>query len=305
MAVSLKQYENFLKKKRKTNGDVLLPSTIEKYCDWIEKHLNALNSCKDNKALIEYMNAQIQQSNSNVLTAAFVSYAQLNEFTPAELSEIKHCKVAASALTSQRFLQSKVLSRGELKRVMNEEKDVFDRAIISCLYDTACRRSELLNIKFGDISFKNPKNASHKKDIDSGIYAEIQVMGKGKKARTVYLGATSAKLLVMLNDKFAFQKTDKVFLIKQDDGTPYSYQQHELYKKIIGIGKEVLGRHIHPHCFRHTKATHMADTGADMLDIAAYLGHANPSTSAIYIEISAHRGKQAFSKFTKDIMGEA
>lgn len=304
MEISLKQYENFLKKKRKTNGDILLPSTIEKYCDWINKYLISLNACADNKAIIEYMNVNIQKANSNVVTAAFTNFAQLKGFSQSELAEIKHCKVAASALTSHRFLQSKVLSRGELKRLMHEMDNIFDKAIVCSLYDTACRRSELMSIKFGDINFKNPKNISHKKDIDSGICAEIQIMGKGKKARTVYLGATSAKLVVMLHEKFGYQKTDKVFLLKQDDGMPYIYQTHELYKKIIGIGKVVLGRHIHPHCFRHTKATHMADTGADMLDIAAYLGHSNPSTSAIYIEISAFRGKQAFAKFTKDIMGE-
>lgn len=305
MVATLKQYESYLKRKRKPNGDDLLPSTIERYTDWIEKHINSLNSFKDHEKLIQYMNAEIKKSNSNVLTAAFVNFLQMQNIPEARINEIKHCKSGATALSSHRFLQSKVLSRGELKRIMNELDDVFKKAIISCLYDTACRRAELLSIKFGDINFKNPELKTHKKDIEAGIYAEVQILGKGSKARTVYLGKTSVMHIIALHNKFGYTKTDKIFVLKQDDGTPYKLQENQLYKEITDIGDSVLGRHIHPHCFRHTKATHMADAGADMLDIAAYLGHSNPSTSSIYIEISAWRGHQAFSKYSKDILGES
>lgn len=301
MDVDVEKYTKFLQAKKKPNGDKLLPSTIERYSEWIERYIGELKSHKNIDELIKFMNSTIKSAGSNVLTAAYMNYLSMMKVPSDKVKGIEPCKSGASALTSQRFLQSKVLSRGELRRILNETQDSKTKAIVSALYDTACRRSELLNMKFGDVEFKNPSNPNQKKDIESGIWAEVSVLGKGHKKRKVYLGKTTVMLLTKIHAQDPYKKVDKLFLMESDDGKVYSYQEHELWKVVRRLGKNILDRNIHPHCFRHTKATHLADSGADLLDIAAYLGHANPQTAAIYIEISAYRGKQAFMKYSQDI----
>jgi integrase len=295
-------FEQFLDAKRKVNGDTLLPSTIERYVDWLSKHEAKLDGMKDLDELLEYMNEQIKKAGNNVITAAFVNYLLYRGFSENDTKRLEHAKGGITALKSHRFLQSKVLSRGELRRIFNELTVLHQKLTISALYDTACRRHELLGIKFGDIEFKDPSNIHHEKEIEAGIWAEVNILGKGKKTRKVFLSKTTVELLAEYHKTMHFAKQDKVFILFSPSGMEYSYQEHELYKMIVDVGQTILVRHIHPHCFRHTKATHMADRGADVLDIAAYLGHSNPATSAIYIEISAFRAKQAYMKYAQDIV---
>ncbi len=299
---TIKDYENFLLHKNKPNGDKLLPSTIERYCEWIDRYLKDLNSLSTTEEYIAFMNKHVAEVKSNVLTSAFINYLLMLNVPEFEHAKLQHASSRAHALKSHRFLQSKVLSRGELRRIFNEVDNTEDQLIFSMLYDTACRRAELMSIKFGDIEFKDPRSERHKDDILHGVWAEAHIIGKGKKGRKVYLGQTSVMLINKIHESRQYKKADKLIELKSPEGLVYATQEHELYKKIVKIGEELLDRHIHPHALRHTKATHMADNGADILDIAAYLGHSHPSTAAIYIEISAFRGKQAFVKYSQDIL---
>jgi len=54
---------------------------------------------------------------------------------------------------------------------------------------------------------------------------------------------------------------------------------------------------ISPHCIRHSCATHMADSGADIRIIQELLGHSSPATTAIYISVSIRRLKDAHTLF--------
>lgn len=300
---SVEGYEKYLRKFRKAkNNDTLVESTIERYSFFINKNLEELIVQKSVDNLLSLMNEKIKEQGGTIIYASFWHYLQYLGYDDERiLKQLITSKKGNSALRSKRFLQSKVLSRGELRRLYNETTDEQMKLIISILYDTACRRQELMGIKFSDIEFRNSKS----EDIKRGIYASVGILGKGRKAREVYLGRTSVKLIHQQTGG-KFQMGDYLLKFYKNDKQSLEFkdQEHELYKRLVKHCQTILKRHIHPHCFRHTRLTHMADLGADILDIAAYAGHESPITTQIYVQISTYRGKQAFSKYTKDIIDD-
>lgn len=223
------------------------------------------------------------------------------EYPVGSISRIKAPIVRAKAVNSKRFLQSRIISRQELSRLFKEITDPTLNLAIRVLYDTACRRAELLSILWKDIHWKSPKKPADAEYITQGIYAEIRIRGKGNKIRTVYLGKETARLIRVAHLNNPWEKEEPLiqFMSKVTD-EPVKEQAGKLYKSIVKEVDRVLSRHVSPHGFRHTRATHMADMGADILSIAAYLGHENISTTKIYVEISSHRARQAFAMYTKE-----
>lgn len=189
-----------------------------------------------------------------------------------------------------REIKSKVLSVPEVNRLM-KESDEETRLILSFLYDTACRRKELLDIHYGDISFRDTNTAKK-------IWADVHIVaGKGGKSRIVYLKKDTTMLLRKLRPQM--NPKQKVFVFYKPDGkTPYVNQAHQLYLAVKDAGEKILNRHVHPHCWRHTRLTHLANQGADVLGISRYAGHKDIKTSQIYIDYSTYISEKTFEQYS-------
>ena len=301
----MQEFETFLKKVRKKNGDKLLPITIEKYVYFVSSYEKKFLPLIDNhEELINLMNKIVSQRPSLVIYSAFRMFLIFVGVDKKGdlIRKLRTPEKTPNAFTSKRFLQSKVLSRIELRRLFLEVDDE-TKLIFSLLYDTACRREELLKIKYSDITFINDEE-----DNKNNIFGEIKVVGKGAKSRIVYFGKVTYNLLMKLRPDIMQEeaKNKKLFVFYKDKKKqiPYKKQDDYLYNLIKKKAKEILGRHITPHCFRHTKLTHLADEGADILGISRYAGHENISTSMIYVEISNRVGKLTFKNFSKNIVDE-
>jgi len=297
---NLKDFVLFLKKYHKKNGDKILSSTIELYTFYLNKYIKDLEMLKkDEDSLLEFMNNILEKQSSNTLFSVFRKYLLYIGFEDTSKVYVKLKKPIrrANFVSSQRFLQSKLLSIQEVKRLLIETKELKNRVIISFLFDTACRRSELLNIKWRDILFyKEPNN---------NIYGEVSVLGKGKKSRKVFFGRTTYRLLTKWKEETLHGSEDD-FLIRfyhdREEKKLYKYQSDALYKLIKHLGISILGREIHPHMFRHSKSQQLANDGADMLGISSYLGHSNITTTQVYVKNSGVIGKKAFSEHSRDVL---
>lgn len=150
-----------------------------------------------------------------------------------------------------------------------------DRAILELLYACGLRASELTGVNIGDIDFRE---------------ALILVRGKGKTERLVPFGShCHAALKAYLEERCsqpAAQSVEAglpVFLNARGSRlTTRSVQA--LVEKHLRSAR--LNQKISPHGLRHSFATHLLNSGADLRSIQELLGHKNLSTTQRYTHLS-------------------
>ncbi len=185
---------------------------------------------------------------------------------------IRFKRLSTSSVTDEEKLANSVLTKKELFFLVDNVKNYRDNLIIRFLYDTAARISEMTNLKLKDI------------DLETG---EVQLLGKGRKPRTVYFQKKTSELLKEhLDENKITNPNDLVFKIK-----PVS-----VWYNLKKYGKDYLSRDLHPHMFRHSRLQHMADEGVDSFAIKSYAGHSDISTTQIYVKNSKFQRKLAFDK---------
>ena len=159
-----------------------------------------------------------------------------------------------------------------------------DRTMLEMLYATGLRVSELVNLKFEQISFRQ------------GV---VRIIGKGNKERLVPVGEEA---MSWLEDYMAqARKTllgerqcDYLFVTNRADSMTRQAFWHIIkrHAKKAGIKKE-----LSPHTLRHAFATHLLNHGADLRVVQLLLGHADLSTTQIYTHIARERLKELHSKY--------
>jgi len=193
----------------------------------------------------------------------------------------------------------KVLNDNQLELLfsvqnLNKKSGMRDRAILEVLFSTGLRVSELVKLNIDGIN------------LESG---EFTVIGKGRKARVVYLSESARKwvkqYLATRSDGFKplFLRYSGKKMTEQDfDGdslrlTVRSVQR--LVKKYAmrsGISVDAT-----PHTLRHSFATGLLREGADLRSVQELLGHASVSTTQIYTHITNKQLRDVHKKFHKDI----
>jgi integrase/recombinase XerC len=162
-----------------------------------------------------------------------------------------------------------------------------DRAILELLYATGVRVSELVQLDLRDVDFKNKL---------------LRVFGKRRKERIVPFGDPAARALqdyLDIRGRFlmnaAVSKRDAQPLILNYQGTRMTARSvGRLVEKYIRL---CAGIHdISPHALRHSFATHLLDSGADLRDIQELLGHARLSTTQIYTHVSMEKLIEVYDK---------
>lgn len=158
-----------------------------------------------------------------------------------------------------------------------------NRLILELLYATGMRVGELVNIKLSDI------------DLSNRI---IKVVGKGNKMRQVIYGKYCQEIMdLYLKDAYLKilkdKKTDYLIINNRGD-----HLSERAIRYIINdiINKTSLKKHVSPHTLRHTFATHMLESGADLLIVQELLGHESLSTTQIYTHVTNERLRNIYLK---------
>lgn len=148
-----------------------------------------------------------------------------------------------------------------------------NKAIIETMFSCGLRVSELVNLKFADISYPDEF---------------IRVLGKGNKERLVPIGSVALKAIALYKDTVRSHitpitgHTDTVFLNARGKGLSrvmIFYIINDLALK-AGIKKS-----ISPHTMRHSFATCLVEAGADLRAVQQMLGHESITTTEIYTHI--------------------
>ena len=138
-------------------------------------------------------------------------------------------------------------------------------ALVDFLYRTGCRVSEVVHLDISDIDFDK---------------RECIVLGKGSKERKVYLTEVAAMHL----REYLNGRTDTCEALFVGRGRRLG--KNGMESAIRTLGKRAGGSKAHPHRYRRTLATNLADRGMTLQDVAAILGHADLKTTQVYCYVS-------------------
>ncbi len=164
---------------------------------------------------------------------------------------------------------------------LNTELGKRDRAILEFLYATGVRVGELVGVSMKDIDFREKL---------------VRVTGKRRKQRILPFGEPSLQALMLY-----LTESRPVFLNncppgdRDETAVFLNYQGTRITTRSVGrmVDKYIkLCADIHsisPHSLRHSFATHLLDSGADLRDIQELLGHARLSTTQIYTHVSMEK----------------
>ncbi len=160
-----------------------------------------------------------------------------------------------------------------------------NKAMLETIYSCGLRVSELVNLKISNLFFND---------------GFIKVIGKGDKERLVPIGTVAIKQINIYRDEIrchlAIKKDQENFLFLNRRGAKLSRVMVFTIIKQLAF-KIGLKKHISPHTFRHSFATHLIEGGADLRAVQEMLGHESITTTEIYTHLDRDFLRQAIIQF--------
>jgi len=162
-----------------------------------------------------------------------------------------------------------VLTRDEIITLLKKITNVKHRAMISLLYSSGLRVSEVTNLRVGDVS------------LDSLTLKVKQ--GKGRKDRITVFSRDLVEMLAECMDG----KNAADYLFESS----YSGREKLNTRTVQAVFKKALEKSgikkdASCHDLRHSFASHLLETGTDLRYIQLLLGHKNISTTTIYTRVT-------------------
>lgn len=155
-----------------------------------------------------------------------------------------------------------------------------DKLILTLLYSSGLRVSELVNLIVKDIDFEE---------------RTILIRGKGDKDRVVLFDKDTKEMIRKYLD---LRTIDSKYLFTNKSGnnltTRYIQIMIKKYGEKAGIKKKVT-----PHVLRHSYATHLLKNGVDIRVIQQLLGHSSLSTTQIYTSVDMDTIKTVYDEARK------
>lgn len=158
-------------------------------------------------------------------------------------------------------------------------------AILELLYSSGLRVGELVSLRRGDLS---PEEGT------------VRVTGKGRKTRVVPVGEPAIRAVRGYLDACPFSgpvdpdgEEDPLFRNARGGALSARSVARILARSIEAAGS---GRHLSPHGIRHSFATHLLESGADLRAIQEMLGHASLSTTQRYARVNISHLVRAYEE---------
>ncbi len=177
-----------------------------------------------------------------------------------------------------------VMSREEVKRLINATRILKHKVLIGLLYGCGLRCFEARNVTLSDIDFDRKMLFVNK--------------GKGKKDRYVPL---SDHLINWLQEYIVSENPKEWLFNGRPQGTAGGdfqsrYSQKGVQWVIRQCAKKAkIIKNISVHTLRHTFATHLLEDGLDIISIKNLLGHSRVETTLIYLHVAQYERIRPFS----------
>lgn len=176
-------------------------------------------------------------------------------------------------------LAERILPEADLHRILSLEPHPRNRAILTLLYASGVRVSELCALRWLDLQ-------------PNGEGGQITVFGKGGVTRAIQIPGSVWKLLNGLRKDA--ETGDPVFLsrkVKNGGQLRPLAVLRVVRQAALRAGIELL---VSPHWFRHAHASHALDRGAPLHLVQATLGHAGVATTGRYLHARPNDSSSRF-----------
>ncbi len=164
-----------------------------------------------------------------------------------------------------------------------------DKAILETLFSTGLRVSELVKLNRDSINLKRK---------------EFGVRGKGGKLRVIFLSDSAAEWI----ERYLDRRKDKYkpLFIRQDRGSKSSEMTSESMRLTVRSVQNIVSKYaknaglpldVTPHTLRHSFATDLLISGADLRAVQEMLGHESIRTTQVYTHITNRHLKEIHDTF--------
>ena len=163
--------------------------------------------------------------------------------------------------------------------------------LIAMLYTMALRVDEVLSIKIGDLMMHANK-------------PYVTVVGKGRKARTVYFMNATLRILhkYITREHGANPNPEAYLFYARSGGLLCKASARGVNKQLAVYAAKArescpeVPEHVHSHQFRHSIATHLLEDGMNVFQISKMLGHASVETTMVYLGVTVSMTENAIRK---------
>lgn len=182
-------------------------------------------------------------------------------------------------------------------KVANEPAALRDQAMLELLYSSGLRLSELVGL---DLRYTRSADYESRGWLKLDE-AEVEVLGKGGKRRSVPVGQAAVAALqkwIEVRTQLAPpapQPEDAAALFLGARGKRISPRVVQL--QLARIAQDAgLPTHVHPHVLRHSFASHVLQSAQDLRAVQEMLGHANISTTQVYTRLDFQHLAKAYDQ---------
>jgi integrase/recombinase XerD len=250
----------------------LSPNTIKfyltynkKFLDYIKKEPEQITQ-QDIKEYLSFLFSKNLKASSINLILSSLKFFYAEILKKKIFTDIKPPKIEKKLPT--------VLTKEEVKRLIEATKNKKHRLLIEFLYSSGLRASEA-------VSFKVP-------DLDLNEKMGIVKLGKGKKDRNIILSESFIKhLKEYLENK---QESEYLFPSKNKE----NHLTVRMAQRIVNDSakRAEIKKRVFCHALRSSFATHLLESGTDIRYIQTLLGHSSIATTERYTKVSTEQLKK-------------
>ena len=263
------EFTNFLKFKKGLSAN-----TISAYESDITQFLEFTGENIINNDLIElFITSELNDKSDN---SKIRKISSINQYIDWFNSDNKEYQIVIEKVSLKKgSYLPETISVSDINRLIN----IYDHSnymnsrnltLIDFMYSTACRVSELCDVRVSDLDFEE--------DF-------VKLFGKGSKQRIVPIGS---ELKINLSKYLKFRNelnTQETYLFLSKNMNQLDRSAiFRIIKKSATLSDNALS--VHPHTLRHSAATHMLEAGCDLRTLQELLGHTSVSTTKIYTKLT-------------------
>lgn len=246
---------------------------------------------------LQHIGASCRPSTVNNRLSSLKSFAEFCQSDCMEelssLIHISHIKQLKTERKVVQFLDKETISKVINLPDISDFKGLRHRVILCTLYDTGARVQELCDITIKDLY------------LDSKT-PYVTLYGKGLKTRMVPITNELASLLKVYIKRLRGYRSqpDSWLIINKCGGKMSRDGVNYIVKKYFKLAFPDSMERVHPHVFRHSKASHLLASGVPIVYIRDFLGHADLETTMIYAKADTELKSRAINALAPKIVGE-